>query len=144
MQIQPRAGVIACVDNIGKARSTGTELSCSALLGNGFSVRLIGAHFISRSSTDFTSATEGFIPSATVWRKRQKRDRGGASPIGRRQGGLGRRPFVQLFLPVCLTQKPDNFHAAGFLPDAGIHDWLRAADRSAVTEGELDRQESHG
>lgn len=65
MQVQQRAGVVAYVDNIGKSRSTGTEFALNALLANGFSVRLVGAHLNARTSTDFTSATEGFIPSGT-------------------------------------------------------------------------------
>ncbi len=65
MQIQQRAGVVAYVDNIGKAKVTGYEFALNALLGQGFSTRIAAAYNDARTKEDFDSASSGFIPSGT-------------------------------------------------------------------------------
>lgn len=66
MQIQQRAGVVAYVDNIGKAKVTGYEFALNALLGEGWSTRVAGAYTDARTKEDFDSASSGFIPSGTT------------------------------------------------------------------------------
>ncbi|MEJ8568030.1 TonB-dependent receptor [Elongatibacter sediminis] len=65
MQIQQRAGVVAYVDNIGKAKVTGYEFALNALLGEGFSTRIAGSYTKARTREDFESASSGFIPSGS-------------------------------------------------------------------------------
>lgn len=66
MQIQQRAGVVAYVDNIGKAKITGFEFSFNAILAEGLSTRIVGAYTDARTSEDFDSASSGYIPSGTT------------------------------------------------------------------------------
>jgi len=66
MQIGQRAGVVAYVDNIGKAKVTGFEFGLNALLGAGFYTRLNGAYTDGETKEDFISASSGFIASGTT------------------------------------------------------------------------------
>lgn len=65
VQVQQRAGVVAYVDNIGKAKSKGIEFSIRALLSGGFSTNIVGSYTDAYTDADFDSATDGMIPSGT-------------------------------------------------------------------------------
>lgn len=65
MQIQQRAGVVAYVDNIGKAEITGFEFSVNAILAEGLSTRIVGAYTDAQTSDAFDSDSSGFIPSGS-------------------------------------------------------------------------------
>ncbi len=66
VQVQQRAGVVAYVDNIGKAKSKGLEFSLHALLSGGFSAHVVGSYTDAYTDADFDSATDGFIAAGTT------------------------------------------------------------------------------
>lgn len=65
MQVQQRAGVVAYVDNIGKAKSKGIEFAFHALLARGFSAHMVGSYIDAYTDADFNSATDGLIVAGT-------------------------------------------------------------------------------